>query len=391
MLAVKCILRVLLLIACCYGEQTTAPVGLGDEKVEEKDGAIGLNATNNMTHYTYGFVANMAAVLLYGSNVVPIKQIETGDGMFFQWVYCAAIWSVSMVGDLILHSPKFYPLAMLGGVIWATGTVMIVTIIKAIGLGLGILIWGSSSMLIGWATARFGWFGIPAEDVSRPALNYCGVGLCLLSGIIFFFVKTDVQLQPNPEVVPLLIDGRTTSGTYSPTSSKFWIDSVGPKCRRFVGCLLAVMSGVLYGSSFAPMLYIKTHSSCRDSIFHGASVYDLDYVYGQSCGIFAASTVYFAIYCFIMKSRPRIYSRAILPGLLSGLMWALATYCWYLANNYLSAVVTYPIVTAGYGLVAALWGSLVFREIKGFLNFLIFSLASCVVLTGSLLTAISNL
>lgn len=43
-------------------------------------------------------------------------------GMFFHWVTCAAIWVVSMVGDLMLHSPKFYPLAMLGGAIWATGT-----------------------------------------------------------------------------------------------------------------------------------------------------------------------------------------------------------------------------------------------------------------------------
>lgn len=27
---------------------------------------------------------------------------------------------------------------------------------------------------------RFGWFGISAEHVSRPILNYCGAGLCLL-------------------------------------------------------------------------------------------------------------------------------------------------------------------------------------------------------------------
>lgn len=44
-------------------------------------------------------------------------------GMFFQWVTCAAIWVVSMFGDLMLQSPKFCPLAMLGGVLWATGIV----------------------------------------------------------------------------------------------------------------------------------------------------------------------------------------------------------------------------------------------------------------------------
>ncbi|XP_077589051.1 transmembrane protein 144b [Stigmatopora nigra] len=392
MLAAKCALLVIsLLIACCHGEEGKASGGTGDEEVGAKGRSFGLNSTNNMTHFTYGIVANLAAMLLYGSNFVPVKRIETGDGMFFQWVYCAAIWTVSMVGDVMLHSPKFYPLAMLGGVIWATGSVMAVPIVKAIGLSLGVLIWGSSSLLIGWATSRFGWFGIPAESVSRPTLNFCGVGLCLLSSVIFFFVKTDLQENVNPESVPLLIERQTSSGSYGLTFPKFWIDSVTPKRRRLMGCLLAIVCGVLYGSSFTPILYIKSHSSHHDSVFHGASVYDLDYVYAQCCGIFVASTVYFIIYCVAMKSRPRLYSRVILPGLFSGSMWGLATYCWVLANNYLSVVVTCPMVTAGYGLVAALWGSLVFKEIKGLVNCLIFSLASCMVLMGSLLTAISNL
>ncbi|XP_057706506.1 transmembrane protein 144b isoform X1 [Corythoichthys intestinalis] len=392
MLAAECALLVVsLLIACCHAEEAKAEGGSGDEEVEAKGRTFGLNSTNNMTHFTYGIVANLAAMLLYGSNFVPVKRVETGDGMFFQWVYCAAIWSVAMVGDVMLHSPKFYPLAMLGGVIWATGSVMAVPIVKAIGLSLGVLIWGSSSLLIGWATPRFGWFGIPAEDVLRPMLNYCGVGLCLLSSFIFFFVKTDLQQNLNPESVPLLIDRHTSSGSYGLSLPKFWIDSVRPSRRRLIGCLLAMVSGVLYGSSFTPMLYIKSHSSRHDSMFHGASLYDLDYVYAQCCGIFVASTVYFIIYCVAMKSRPRLYSRVILPGLFSGSMWALATYCWVLANNYLSVVVTCPMVTAGYSLVAALWGSLVFKEIKGLVNCLIFSLASSMVLMGSLLTAISNL
>uniref|UniRef100_A0A3P9NQZ6 Transmembrane protein 144b n=1 Tax=Poecilia reticulata TaxID=8081 RepID=A0A3P9NQZ6_POERE len=314
------------------------------------------------------------AVVLYGSTFVPVKRIETGDGMFYHFVTCASIWVVSLFGDLLLRTPKFHPLAMLGGMIWATGSIAAVTIVKAIGLGLGILIWGSSSLLMGWASSRFGWFGIDAQDVSRPILNYCGAGLCLLSGLVFFFVRSDVKLHPESETNPILIDRFFTL------------------CILFIsGCLLAVMAGFLYGSSFIPILYIKNHSACPDSIFYGASVYDLDYVHAQTSGIFLASSVYFTIYCAVMKNKPRVYPRAILPGFLSGFMWTMGTYCWFLATNYLSAVVTYPIVTAGYGLVAALWGSLVFKEIKGLMNGLIFFFATCVVLTGSMLTAISKL
>uniref|UniRef100_A0A8D3CZI3 Transmembrane protein 144 n=1 Tax=Scophthalmus maximus TaxID=52904 RepID=A0A8D3CZI3_SCOMX len=327
-------------------------------KLESFD--FSFNSTN-VTHFAYGIAANAVAVLLYGSNFVPIKRIETGDGMFYQWVNCAAIWVVSMVGNLMLESPRFHPLAMVGGAIWATGNIAVVPIVKAIGLGLGILIWGSSSLLMGWASSRFGWFGITAQDVPRPILNYCGAGLCLLSGLIFFFVKADVELHTITESIPLLLD-RVSS--YAPRSSEFWIDRIGPKTRRFIGSLLAVLSGLLYGSSFTPILYIKSRSMCQESVFHGASDYDLDYVHAQCSGIFVTSTLYFAIYCAAMKNRPRVYSGAILPGLLSGLMWSLATYCWFLANTYLSAVITFPIVTAGYGLVAALWGALVFKEIK---------------------------
>ncbi|XP_069027608.1 transmembrane protein 144b [Embiotoca jacksoni] len=347
------------------------------------------NSTANI-HFVYGIAANLFAVLLYGSNLVHIKKVETGDGMFFQWVNCAGIWAVSLVGNLLLNSPKFYPLAMLGGVIWATGNVAVVTILKAIGLSLGILIWGSASLLMGWASSRFGWFGISAQDVSRPLLNYCGAGLCMLSGMIFFYVKADVEPHPSSDSIPLLLNGRTSSGNYGPNFSEFWMDAQGPKTRRFIGCLLAVVVGLMYGSTFVPILYIKNHSSCHDSIFYGASMYDLDYVYAQGCGIFLASTVYFVVYCAAMNNKPKVYPQVILPGLLSGLMWALATYCWFLANNYLSSVITFPIVTAGYSLVAALWGSLIFREIKGLFNCVLLFFGTCVVVVGSVLTAFSK-
>uniref|UniRef100_A0A146ZR25 Transmembrane protein 144 n=1 Tax=Fundulus heteroclitus TaxID=8078 RepID=A0A146ZR25_FUNHE len=360
-------------------------------EVCSQETVIFFNNSTNITNFAYGLAANMAAAVLYGSTFVPVKRIEMGDGMFYHFVSCASIWVVALFGDLLLQTPKFHPLAMLGGVIWATGSVAVVTIVKAIGLGLGILIWGSASLLMGWASSRFGWFGIDAQDVSRPVLNYCGAGLCLLSGLVFFFVRSDVKLHPESETIPLLIDRRSISGSFAQRSSAYWIDTIGPKMRRIIGCMLAVMTGLLYGCSFAPILYIKNHSTCPDSIFYGASVYDLDYVYGQTSGVFFASAVYFVIYCAVMKNKPRVYPRAILPGFLSGLMWTVGTYCWFLANSYLSAVVTYPIVTAGYGLVAALWGSLVFREIKGLVNGIIFFFASCVVLAGSMLTAVSKL
>uniref|UniRef100_A0A8C1EPG2 Transmembrane protein 144a n=1 Tax=Cyprinus carpio carpio TaxID=630221 RepID=A0A8C1EPG2_CYPCA len=314
------------------------------------------NSTNS-SDLTYGFISCAVAVVFFGSNFVPVKKIETGDGMFFQWILCAAIWTVSLVVNIILHSPKFWPLVMLGGAIWATGNITVVPIVKTIGLGLGLLIWASFNLLLGWASSRFGWFGIGAESVSKPVLNFCGA--------------------VNSESVVATDDS--------------WVDALTPRTKRLVGSFLAVVAGLLYGTSFVPVLYIKNHASDPDSQYSGASQFDLDYVFAQYSGIFLTSTVYFVLYCAIKKNKPQVFPKAVLPGFLSGIMWGVATCCWFLANNYLSAVVSFPIITTVPGLIAALWGVVVFKEVKGWRNYIVLIVAFCLVLSGALLTAFSKI
>ncbi|XP_026111676.1 transmembrane protein 144a isoform X1 [Carassius auratus] len=348
------------------------------------------NNSTNSSDLTYGFISCAVAVVFYGSNFVPVKKIDTGDGMFFQWILCAAIWTVSLVVNIILHSPKFWPLVMLGGAIWATGNITVVPIVKTIGLGLGLLIWASFNLLLGWASSRFGWFGIGAETVSKPVLNFCGAGLCLLSAIVFFFVKTDVQRSATSEETPLLIDHTVNSDSVVATDDS-WVDALTPRTKRLVGSFLAVVAGLLYGASFVPVLYIKNHASDPDSQYNGASQFDLDYVFAQYSGIFLTSTVYFVLYCAIKKNKPQVFPKAVLPGFLSGIMWGIATCCWFLANNYLSAVVSFPIITTVPGLIAALWGVVVFKEVKGWRNYIVLIIAFCLVLSGALLTAFSKI
>uniref|UniRef100_A0A8C1P4X0 Transmembrane protein 144a n=2 Tax=Cyprinus carpio TaxID=7962 RepID=A0A8C1P4X0_CYPCA len=340
------------------------------------------NSTNS-SDLTYGFISCAVAVVFFGSNFVPVKKIETGDGMFFQWILCAAIWTVSLVVNIILHSPKFWPLVMLGGAIWATGNITVVPIVKTIGLGLGLLIWASFNLLLGWASSRFGWFGIGAETVSKPVLNSCGAGLCLLSAIVFFFVKTDVQRSATSEETPLLVD-------HYLQQNNVFINMFIIRALYCSGTFLAVVAGLLYGSSFVPVLYIKNHASDPDSQYSGASEFDLDYVFAQYSGIFLTSTVYFILYCAIKKNRPQVFPKAVLPGFLSGIMWGVATCCWFLANHYLSAVVSFPIITTVPGLIAALWGVVVFKEVKGWRNYIVLVVAFCLVLSGALLTAFSK-
>uniref|UniRef100_A0A8D0HAQ7 Transmembrane protein 144 n=1 Tax=Sphenodon punctatus TaxID=8508 RepID=A0A8D0HAQ7_SPHPU len=299
------------------------------------------STNSNGTELTIGFISSAVSVVLFGTNFVPVKKFETGDGMFFQWILCAAIWIVSLVVNLIQNCPRFWPLAMVGGCLWATGNITVVPILKTIGLGLGLLIWASFNLMTGWASSRFGWFGIDPEEVSNPVLNYVGAGL------------SSINHSEN---------GHDAS----------WVDSLSPLAKRVIGCSLAVIAGILYGSSFVPVLYIKDHSQRNGTIFKGASQFDLDYVFAHFSGIFLTSTIYFLIYCTAMKNNPRVYPQVIIPGFVSGVLWAIATCCWFIANHYLSAVVSFPIITAGMK------------------NYLLLLAAFCIILAGSLSTAFSK-
>lgn len=65
------------------------------------------------------------------------------------WIFCAHCSFVcSFTRKAEPHEPTL-PL------ISSTGNIAVTTIIKAIGLGLGSLIWASSSMLMGWASSRW--------------------------------------------------------------------------------------------------------------------------------------------------------------------------------------------------------------------------------------------
>ena len=96
-----------------------------------------------MANPALGLLCAFIAVFFFGSNFLPVKAFDTGDGMFFQWVLCTGIWTVGLIINIVSpysddhRPPQFFPLAMLGGFIWATGNLTVVPIIQTIGLAKG--------------------------------------------------------------------------------------------------------------------------------------------------------------------------------------------------------------------------------------------------------------
>ncbi|XP_066287229.1 transmembrane protein 144-like [Branchiostoma lanceolatum] len=365
---------------------------------------VTLQPSNSTKDEAYiGFIAATVACVFFGTNLVPVKRIDTGDGksfchlftaMFFQWVFCSAVWCVGLVVNVIQGYPKFYPISMLGGFIWCTGNVVVVPVLKTIGLGMGMLFWGSANLLTGWFSGRFGWFGLrPQDRFTRPALDYVGVALGFLRLVLFSFVKSDVMDRPMVTERSPLLSGETTEGTINTKyerdttfareeSDHSWVDNLSPVQKRILGILMALFAGCMYGLNFAPVLYAQQH-------YDGATDNGLDYVFAHYSGIYATSTLYFILYAMYMKNKPKVFPRAILPTLLSGAMWGVAQTAWFVANQRLQESISFPIITTGPTLIGALWSVLYFREIKGTRNLLVLVVAMVVTITGAVLTGLS--
>ncbi len=139
-----------------------------------------------------GYCAALISIVCFGSNFVFAKGIQLGDGVFFQFVMCVSIWMTSLP---VLYYWGHFPstttdfgIAMMGGGLWCTGNMLAGSIIQLIGLGMGLLIWGTFNMLMGWASGCFGLFGLDEEHITNPSLNYAGVSLAILGLVLYLQV-----------------------------------------------------------------------------------------------------------------------------------------------------------------------------------------------------------
>jgi len=58
-----------------------------------------------------GFLGAALTALFFGTNLIPVKKFETGDGMFFQWCMCAGIWSIGLLVQVRNGAPQRAPAA----------------------------------------------------------------------------------------------------------------------------------------------------------------------------------------------------------------------------------------------------------------------------------------
>merc|ERR1712048_92073 len=123
-----------------------------------------------------------------------------------------------------------------------------------------------------------------------------------------------------------------------------------------VGLVVAMFAGLLMGCNFdIPTLLQQQGEE------HGHSTNALDYVFSHYMGILALTSSFF---CVRKLTAEECYTgkEIILPGLVAGVLWGIAQVCWFFANSALSYVVAFPIITGVPGVLAIIWGMILFGE-----------------------------
>ncbi|CAF3094320.1 unnamed protein product [Rotaria sp. Silwood2] len=321
-----------------------------------------------------GYISVIIAVLFFGSNLVPAGKYPIGDGLSFQFFMCCGIWIVGLIIDLFVKSPQFFPLVLIGGILWTTGNILSIFVIRINGLGMSMLLWCTTNMLVGWASGHFGWFGLIPENVEQPILNYIGVTIACLSGIAFLAIRTIKQEETiqnlEEEQQPILQSSSIVTICNDATpidTTTIAVSSSTNLYRCIIGCILAIIAGILFGFIFIPSTYIQDHPN----IYSAASKNGLHYVFAMYSGIFFSSMFYYLVYIAYKGNRPYIHIQSIFPAIISGIMWGIAQAGFLVANSVLSQAISFPLITIGPGTIAVFWSIFYFKEISGRRNYLI--------------------
>lgn len=224
-----------------------------------------------------GYIGVIVAAVGFATNFMVIKKWSPGDGMFFQLNMVVGIWLIGLIFHIAVRdSPPFQPFAMVGGALWATGNAMCPFIIENIGMGMGLLIWGTANMVIGWASGHFGILLVQQQHVAKPTLNIIGACVSVVSIVIYSQVKgMDAQeqaerdrkkaLKKKSQMNSLNSDyGGELDQLLQEDQDEGGKSTVASRAKNRIPAFgMALLAGILFGSCFNPPQHIVDLSNDR--------------------------------------------------------------------------------------------------------------------------------
>jgi glucose uptake protein GlcU len=161
-----------------------------------------------------------------------------------------------------------------------------------------------------------------------------------------------------------------------------WTCQVPGQVRFLVGFLMAMVAGAFMGYTFTPAeILAQTEGNSSDA---------LDYVWSNYVGIVLAGNVALVVYVLIRNEKAQLQRANVFPALLSGAIWSAAQTAWFKANEELSMVIAFPIISSLPGVIALLIGVIFLGELETTRARFFAAAGIAVRLTGIALIALSN-
>ncbi|KAI1715261.1 transmembrane family transporters domain-containing protein [Ditylenchus destructor] len=377
-----------------------------------------------------GLFQCVTSVILFGSMFVPVKRHNPGDGVFCQWLVGVAV----LLNGFFVYStqgfPKFYPLAVVGGMLYGTGNSMVVWIIGELGLGLTILLISITNCFVAYTISFFGLFWTIPRPPSNEWLSFVGLILIFIGGVMISQVKNTKPTSRTSSTVSVFAPSKNSSQSWTlanetsyatmstvlcpelppplqiltispvdmkqdtkiPITSSKDDETTAKKSstlfdiRRTMFIFLALLSGCFGGLCATPVIAIQDNPK-----YFGADSNDvLHFVFSHFFGVFLASTLIFIGYSIIKRSEPFLNPRIVLPSLSAGLVWSTGMVFYFLSLDNLSQSISGPIGSMLPGVIASAWSVFYFREIEPGRNLQLLCVAICVTISGAIAIGMSK-
>ncbi len=346
-----------------------------------------------MVSFAAGLVCAAACSVFYGVQYVPCKKYSTFDGCVFQWFMACGIMLggviLEVIGLMWLDWPSSDPQLILYGVscglIWGFANFLVIPLLHLTGLALGFTLYHIINLVTGYATSRFGLFGMKQDAGTIPLLRDMGVVVLIISFISLCFVEPESEIkdiEKNGTVPESVAD---ESGSSSPPLAKkervyfsIWIED--KKTRRIVGIVLAIFAGIATGLNTMPFDLWKNNTE------EGQRMSGLQFVFSQCVGVFLMSSLLYWIQATYATARGKLVHHVpIRPAVVGGIFWVLGDILMLFALVGVGYAAGYTIGAVGPTVVASLISFFVYKEIKQKKQRLFFSAAFALQLAGVLM------
>lgn len=342
-----------------------------------------------------GAFAAVLAALIFGSYGVLIKsprlqQLDL-DTMVFQ-CYCSLGIALSSAAVLAVVPLRISPWGVLGAGQLVVLQVFAVNAIRSLGLAVAPSVWAGLSIVVSFLWGRWG-FG---EPLAEPLAAIFGLVL-LIAGIAglalanFPAVMQELRLavtaapststteESDVELNPLArtaADEEDTAPLPRPSRTTL---SVPPS--KLIGLGFCAAVGLLNGSLMVPFHFLSQEMAEDASC--------LAYLGSFAVGIVLTTPVSALFYFFFplrLPLPPWHVREALVPGVITGSLWAFGNFAATLATAHLGNTLGYPLTQTGI-IVSGCWGIFFFRER---VSRSLFAASAVVIVAGGLLLALSK-